>query len=299
MNYFIESNERLRFDASSRSALRGDFISLSDGITHYELTGPKDGELVVLVGGLTVPLFYWDRFSEKLHQCGYQTLAYSNYGRGYSDRIQATNYNNALFVRQLNEIITALGIDKHYHIIGASMGALIAMEHTCQNSSAVATLTIAGPAGLSQQPKLIRWLLRNNYIAQLVAKRLGRKWLQSHEDSDLGDKTHAKELSTMLRDSFQYEGSIHAIFDTLQNFRLFGRQELYRSVAKSNVPTMLIWGKDDQVTPIDSLDAARGLLHPQHCHVANCGHMVPFERPDIVTAQFESFLTKSREGIVS
>jgi hypothetical protein len=44
----------------TRSRLRGSLIPLSDGITHYELTGPDDGELVFLLGGLTVPLFYWD-----------------------------------------------------------------------------------------------------------------------------------------------------------------------------------------------------------------------------------------------
>ena len=81
MKYFISPNEDRQLDATTRESLRGSFIRLSDGITHYELTGPADGAIVVLTGGLTVPLFYWDVTAAALHDYGLQTLTYSAYGR--------------------------------------------------------------------------------------------------------------------------------------------------------------------------------------------------------------------------
>ena len=289
MKYFVSPGEDRRLDMASRSTLRGSFIKLSDGVTHYELSGPEGGDVVILVGGLTVPLFYWDRTVSMLHQAGLRTLAYSSYGRGYSDRMKRVSYDDALFVRQLTELTKALKLGR-YHVVGASMGALIAMGHACQNVSAVTTLTVAGPAGLLQKPGALRWMRRSDILASFIAKKFGRRWLQSHEANDLGDKTHAGELSSMLRDAFQYQGSIHAVFDTLQNFQLFDREKLYQSVFETGVPSMLIWGQDDRVTPIDKIDTARTLLRPQQCYVAECGHMVPFERPTLMAEKIESFV---------
>lgn len=289
MKYFVLPDEDLRLTPSSRSALRGSFVELSDGFTHYELGGPESGDIVVLVGGLTVPLFYWDRLARMLHEAGLQTLTYSTYGRGYSDRIKG-RYDEALFVRQLHELVASLALAGKYHVVGASMGALIAMGHTLQHSSSVATLTVAGPAGLSEIPAALPWLQSSDWFGHFFAKHFGRKWLRRHENDDLEDTTHAAELAAMLRDAFRYEGSVHAIFDTLQHFRLFGCSDLYRSVGDLRIPTMLIWGKEDRVTPISKIDDARTLLRPAQCHVIECGHMVPFERSRVVSDKIVSFM---------
>ena len=49
MKYFTVAGEDRRLDSATRNGLRGSFIELSDGITHYELRGPTDAPLVILV----------------------------------------------------------------------------------------------------------------------------------------------------------------------------------------------------------------------------------------------------------
>lgn len=289
MRYFAAHGEDRRLDDASRPGLRGDFVSLSDGITHYELSGPEDGDLAILVGGLTVPLFYWDGVVPVLHDRGLRTLAYSGYGRGYSDRVTAT-YSDDLFVRQLTELIESLGLNGPYHVVGASMGALTAMGYATRNAAPVATLTLAGPAGLTHRPAALRWLLSGDRRAGFVARHIGRRWLERHEGAELGDRSRAAELSAMLRDAYRYEGSIYALFDTLQNFQLFDRADLYQGIGDLRMPTMLIWGRDDRVTPFDRLGTARALLRPSTCHVVECGHMVPFERPRETADMIASFV---------
>ncbi len=100
IDYFVARGESARLDETSRVGLRGSFALLDDGLTHYELRGPAGGELIVMIPGLTIPLFYWDRLAERLHAEGFRTLAFSAYGRGYSDRIRAT-YDDWLLVGQL------------------------------------------------------------------------------------------------------------------------------------------------------------------------------------------------------
>lgn len=291
MKYFVAEGEDRRLDATVRKNLRGSFVVLGDGVTHYELSGLEHGPLVILVGGLTIPLFYWDAVAERLHKYGLRTLTYSFYGRGYSDRVYL-RYDEPLFLRQLSELIDALGLSGCYHIVGSSMGALVAMGHVRRFPQSVATLTIAGPAGLAEKPLLLRLLLSSDRRALFIAWNFGRRWLAGHEKHNLGDTTRAPELAAMVRDSQQYEGSLHAIIDTIQNFPLFDRTGLYHAIGALTLPILLIWGRDDGITPIAKLGAAEAMLAPQQTHVLECGHMVPFERAaataDAITGMVKS-----------
>ncbi|ENW51801.1 MULTISPECIES: alpha/beta fold hydrolase [Acinetobacter] len=290
MKYFVLKSENHRLNEKMRTALRGNYIELSDGVTHYELLGPENGQLIVFVGGLTVPLFYWDKIISILHIAGFRTLTYSSYGRGYSDRIRNTSYDDTLFIRQISELIKALALADGFHIVGASMGALVAMGYVNQNADAISSLTVAGPAGLAKKPIALRLLQSSNLLAGVIAKNFGSKWLSLHESNDLGDQTHAAVLSNMLLDAYRFEGSLHAVFDTVQHFGLFNRAALYQRMSELKIPTMLIWGKEDRVTPIDSLENACLLLQPKQCHVLDCGHMVPFERSNEVARFIQLFV---------
>jgi pimeloyl-ACP methyl ester carboxylesterase len=295
MKYFVAPGEDRCLDAATRRDLRGSFVELSDGVTHYELTGPGDGELAVLIGGLTVPLFFWDSFAAELRDRGIRTLAYSGYGRGYSDRVH-TRYDDALFVRQLAELLAALDLTQPTHLVSGSMGALIAMAYAGGHTDSTSTLTLAGPAGLNQSTASQQRLLRNDWVAGFVARRFGRRLLGRHQAANVGDQRSAEKLAAMTRDANRYQGSQHAVFDTLQNFPFSGRTELYRHTGALGIPTLLIWGADDQVTPIDGMDTARALLRPRECHVIDdCGHMIALERPRDMAGLLEPFITAHTE----
>jgi pimeloyl-ACP methyl ester carboxylesterase len=288
MRYFVASDEDRRLDAAARRTLRGSFVALSDGVTHYELAGPEDGALVLLVGGITIPLSYWDRTAERLHARGLRTLACSGYGRGGSDRIDGP-YDEALFVRQLAELASALDLTPPWHVAGTSMGALVAMAYANRYPEHTATLAVVGPAGLSARPAAQR-LLRNDFVAGFVARRFGRGLLEGHLGHNVRDPGLSAELVAMVRDAYRFEGSLHAFFRTLRDFPLYERQELFRRTGDLGLPALLVWGDEDQVTPITQLDAVRGLLRPQQTHVIpQCGHMAPFERPHDVGDLLASF----------
>ncbi|MER5832692.1 alpha/beta hydrolase [Streptomyces sp. NPDC002130] len=301
MKYFVASGEDLRLTADSRQALRGSFIELSDGVTHYELTGPEDGEVVVMAGGLTIPLFYWDGLVTELHARGLRTLTCSAYGRGYSDRVRA-RYDESLFARQLSELTDRLGLTvRPLHLVGTSMGALVAMTYAAQHRSSVSTLTIVGPAGLAK-PQLTspHRLLRSDLLAGLVARRRGRQILRGHLGHNVRDPELGAALTEMVLDSFRFEGSLYAVFDTLQHLPVSGRDDLFRQTGTLGIPTLLLWGDEDNVTPLVHFDTARALLKPRHHHVIpECGHMAPFEQPDNVADRIAPFVTAQSERLDS
>ncbi|MFD4599857.1 alpha/beta fold hydrolase [Streptomyces sp. NPDC058464] len=301
MKYFVASGEDRRLTAGSRKALRGSFVELSDGVTHYELTGPEGGDVVVMVGALTIPLFYWDRLVAELHARGLRTMAFSAYGRGYSDRVRA-RYDEKLFVRQLADLTDRLGLTaRPLHLVGTSMGALVSMEYAARYRSSVSTLTIVGPAGLTKpKPTSPNRLLRSDLLAGFVARRRGLQLLQGHLGHNVRDPELGAKLTEMVLDGFRFEGSLYAVFDTLQHLPVAGRDDLFRRTGELGIPTLLLWGDEDNVTPLVHFDTARALLKPQQHHViTECGHMAPFERPRDVADRIAPFVAARTERLDS
>jgi pimeloyl-ACP methyl ester carboxylesterase len=289
MKYFTTGDEDIRLDAAFRARVRGDFAVTEPGVTHYELAGPEDGDVVLLVGGLTIPYYYWDGFATALHQRGYRTLAYSTFGRGYSDRVRGT-YDEPLFIDQVTALCGEIGVTPA-HLVGTSMGALIAMAYLREHSRGVASLSLVGPAGLDSSRPLPLHLLRTRSIGRALAKRFGGLFLDHHLSHNVRDARLSAQLTSMVKECYRVEGSMYSLVSTLVDFPLFCRHDLYRHHSTSGLPTMLAWGAEDDVTPIDRLDEVTTILNPRRIHVLDrCGHMAPYEMPVVVAEHVTTFV---------
>ena len=72
--YYGLDPEKKSLDEGERKKLGGTYIKLSDGITHYKLSGPVDGKVVVLVHGGTVPIWTWNNQIKVLNDAGFRVL---------------------------------------------------------------------------------------------------------------------------------------------------------------------------------------------------------------------------------
>lgn len=282
-------------NASTRTQLRGSYAPLSAGVTHFELSGPTTGELVFLVPGLTIPLFYWDGLARLLHDRGYRTLAYSAYGRGYSDRVIAT-YDTRLFLRQARDLLEYLGLRNEVrHVIGTSLGAILSMTLLHEDWFSADSLTLIGPAGLEAKLPLAARLAKLNGVGRLFAMRFGRQGVIKHLHHNVLSQQHAQALKAMVGSAFNYEGSIYALFSTLRSFPLINQQRLYKRTGQLGIPVLVAWGREDQITPISGMETVKQLLKPTESHVIEqCGHMAPFERPEQVAQLFTKFQSRIR-----
>ncbi|WP_329343864.1 alpha/beta fold hydrolase [Streptomyces sp. NBC_00663] len=221
---------------------------------------------------------------------GLRTMSFSAYGRGYSDRAQG-QYDEAMFVRQLRELLSFLGIDTPVNLVGTSMGALGAMAYLLDRSETVRTLTLIGPAGLSTDTALQQRALKANPIASFAARRFGRKILLGHLGRNVSDPALVEPLTSMISDCYRFEGSMYCFFSTLQNYPISGREDLYRRTGSLGIPILLAWGTEDQVTPISGFDRARDLVRPTRTEIIEaCGHMAPSPPP---LSRWPSFPSRS------
>jgi len=70
--YFALNEESKTLDNKTRHDLPGQFIKLSDGFVHFELSGPEKGPLVLLIHGITSHYFLWDDLSHSLLKEGFR-----------------------------------------------------------------------------------------------------------------------------------------------------------------------------------------------------------------------------------
>ncbi len=99
--WFYFNTEHIDLDATTRAGFDETFIELPSGVVHYELAGPEDGEMVVLVHGFSVPAYIWDPTFEFLVSAGYRVLRFDLYGRGHSDRPDGEYLANVYLMPQL------------------------------------------------------------------------------------------------------------------------------------------------------------------------------------------------------
>ena len=142
--YFILNLEINRLNENEHKKLGGTFIKLSDGYTHYKLTGEESAQLAVLVHGGTIPMWTWTKQVSVLNDSGYRVLVYDKFGRGYSDRPNVT-YNQELYKRQLIELVDSLALNEKFDLIGLSVGGGTVVNFTAQYPDKVRKLVLISP----------------------------------------------------------------------------------------------------------------------------------------------------------
>ena len=93
---------------------------------HYEVEGPADAEPVVLVQGLGTGRWMWRRQCEALAE-DYRVVVPDNRGTGQSDAPEGP-YTIPEMAADLEAVLADAGIERA-HVVGASMGGMIAQRY--------------------------------------------------------------------------------------------------------------------------------------------------------------------------
>ena len=284
--------ETKELNETARQYADGSFITLADGITHYELGGPEDGKLIVLVHGFSTPYFIFDPTFEFLIKSGFRVLRYDLFGRGYSDRPRV-DYNIHLFVRQLKNLLDALGF-KQINLVGLSMGGPITASFISEYPEYVSKYVLIDPAGARQV--LLPWSLKAlkiPLVGELVLGLLGSASMLKSIASDLFDPESVKYFQAQYKVQLQYKGFKRAILSTMRNHMLDSFYETYARVGNLKKPTLLFWGMNDTTVPFEySKTIIEAIPHVEFHAIENCKHIPHYEKPEIVNPILLEFLSK-------
>ena len=176
------------------------------------------------------------------------------------------------------DLIDALELDEAPHVIGHSMGGMIAGEMLALNPTAATTLSLIGAAGLwiDEHPvpdlfSMVPFELAETLFVDAVA---GEKILTAGLDF-----TDDQALIGFMVGNARRMGTAGKILFPIPNRGLAGR--LYRITC----PTLLVWGREDRMFPPVYGERFRQLLTTTAADLVvidAAGHMVPYEQPGAV-----------------
>lgn len=281
--------EREEITATTRTLVPGRFVHLSDGFTHYELAGPANGDVVVLAAGSTVPYYIWYPTFKFLVDSGFRVLRYDYYGRGYSDRPDIP-YNEALYTRQLAELLDSLQIDQPINLAGLSFGGSVVTSFTDRYPGRVKRLIYFDP--FIRRPVAVPFKRRVPLVRDITAL-LAERSAAVGQLTDFLHPSRFPDWPVRYRPQLHYRGFRRArIADALDASNLDQQPELDR-LSKQDRPVFIVWGKQDSTVPIP---ASRQLLaafpRSQFVVVDSAGHLPQWEDPRSVHPALLAFLRR-------
>jgi pimeloyl-ACP methyl ester carboxylesterase len=259
---------------------------------HAEAFGPEDAPTIVLIHGWTEDLTFWTYQIRALSN-DFRVVAYDLRGHAHSERPATRDYSLDRFGEDLEAILTTCVPDGEQAVVaGHSLGAMSiaawAERHDVGRASAAALMN-TGVGDLLGQHLLVRL----PHWATALRDPLGRRGF-------LGNRSSIPRYSTPIhhaaikyvafgRDASPAQVAFYErmLFDCDPGVRAgvgiaMSRMELHHALANLTVPTLVMAGADDKLTP--PYHARRiGSLLPnltKVIEVPGLGHMGPIERPE-------------------
>jgi pimeloyl-ACP methyl ester carboxylesterase len=164
-------------------------------------------------------------------------------------------------------------------LCGNSIGGQVSLDLHARHPERIEKLILSGSAGLFERslaggrpPRLCR-----NYIREQAC---GIFHDPVHVDEELIDAIYA-----MLSDR-KYRRFLLRVAKASRDRCMMGE------LAKVKVPTMIIWGSDDTITPpFVAEEFCQNIDQAELVYIDQCGHAPPIERPDKFAEVLHAFLS--------
>lgn len=286
--YATRNPERLELDAAARQSAPGEFVTLGDGVTHYELAGLDTEQRVVLVHGFSVPYYIWDSTVTALTRAGFRVARYDHFGRGYSDRPDIA-YTADVYDRQLLQLLDSLGWRDPVHVVGLSMGGPVSATFVTRHPDRARSLTLVDPAaGPRSAPP---FFFRLPVVGPMLWQSLVVPTMDDGQLSDFVEPAKWPDWADRYRLQMQYKGFGRALLSTLSEGEEVVLDSVYARVGRSRIPTLLIWGTEDSTVAITHAEGVRKAIPQAQYHpIERAGHLPHMERTDVVNPLLIDFL---------
>ena len=259
---------------------------------HVEVFGPDDGPSVVLIHGWTEQLRFWGPVIELLREYDMRVIAYDLRGHGKSERASTRDYSLERFGDDLESVLAATIDDGSLatiagHSLGAMAIAAWAQRHDVNTRARAAALINTGFGDL-----IAGNLLVTGAAARILSPSVSRAILGSAApvpglSSPLAHAAIRRiafgPTATHGQVAFYERMLIECPADVRAAVGLaLSDMDLYPAVSRLTVPTLVIAGDSDRLTPpsharriASTLPIPAGLIE-----LERTGHMSPLERPE-------------------
>lgn len=247
----------------SLSGVRNHQVIVGGHRMHYEVEGPADGPVVVLVHGLGGRAEDWRNLAPYIAKAGFRVYLPDLIGYGRSQKPRDFSYSVHDEAAVVLDFLDALRLQQ-VDLGGWSMGGAIVQHVAADHPERVRRLMLFDSAGLYVLPSWDTGLFTPSNPAQLDQLDM---LLMPHPPRVPGFV--ARDI---LRVSDHRAWIIHRALDTM----LTGQDATDKLLPQLKMPVLILWGGEDKITP-PSLGETMHRMLPQSEFdvVPGCGHLAP------------------------
>lgn len=269
------------------SAMNGD-VSI-----YYESISGEDTSkgAILLINGHSSNMLYWlPYFYQPFLDAGYQVVRYDNRGIGMSDWLPEWTKNDPFNLEDMAQdgiaVLDALNIDKA-HIIGMSMGGMIAQRMAISHSSKVLSLTSIMSSGFYHDPALTQLTPKFKSDITKLILRYGlnpkvRNRLKLHLGVMRmmeGQGGYSLDIKLTLQAYLYHIRRRDAINKKIRDqhsLAILVSGSRYDELATIKVPTLVIHGTDDPLILVEHAKKYAPMIpHAQSLIIEGMGHDIP------------------------
>lgn len=264
------------------------YVTVNGWRTRYVRAG-EEGPAILLLHGLGASLESWyftiDALGKRARVFAPDIVYFGKSAKPERDP------QHADFVDFTFHFMDVFGIDRAI-LVGNSMGGAIAAKAAMQYPERVPGLVLVDSAGFGRE---LAWWLKLRTLIDVRPRGTPPPWLAQIGLRAIFDDPSriADDVLDLLVNIEQDDESLRTARRVLnigvdwRGLKPFLLQEIRDAAHLIQAPTLVVWGKQDRVVPVQHAFTARKLIPNARVHLFdNCGHTPQLEYP----AQFNSLL---------
>lgn len=182
------------------------------------------------------------------------------------------------YAQFVHDLLEKLGIDEVYSIVGHSFGGRICIKAVSENTVLPKKLVLIGAAGIKHSESI------RNRSYKLIAKS-GKVLLSLPGLRGFAQKARKTLYAQAGASDYLQSGTMKDIFLATIN------EDLSINASKITIPTLLIWGDQDDQSPIEDARFFQSVMPNSSLKVIEgASHFVHNEHPDQVNSWIKDFL---------
>jgi 3-oxoadipate enol-lactonase len=252
---------------------------------NYQIDGEETGKgSVVLINGLADDLESWNFQVPSLVEAGYRVLRFDNRGIGKSDK-PVGPYSSRLLADDAKALVDSLEFS-NFHLMGVSMGGMIAQEYALAYGGDLASLTLGCTYGKADgfcQNMFGMWAdLAQGQGVPFVMRDVAL-WAFTGEFFDERPEDAAEFAEAMASLDMTIDAYL-AQLAVIQNHDALDR------VGALSMPTLVLAGEEDILIPVRLSKKLHEAIPGSSWETVPGGHACLWESPEPFNTAFIAFL---------
>ena len=275
------------------------FSELGDlGRVHYRDEGRRQAPPIILLHGSNASLHTFEPWVTRLKD-KFRVVTIDLPGHGLTGEVPTGDYSNEAMVAVVNALANKLGLE-HFVIGGNSMGGSIALRYALDHPNKITGLVLINSSGFMRkriqnddsQGVLAFRLLKNPWFRAIGEVMDPYYFVSQGLEAAFHQQAAVTEAMVMrYYDLALREGTRKA---TMKRFSATEDKKYQaQDLARINVPTLLMWGKEDAVAPFAFASGYETLIPDiSTAYYDGVGHIPMEEVPEISAADLIAFMGK-------